>query len=78
MQMSMGAVKTCADNASSEGFFGQFKRELVYRCRMTTKAEAKAVIDDYVLNLFNPLCRKRMEKEELKRVAELVEMHELP
>lgn len=73
MKISMGRVKTCADNASAEAVFGQLKRELVHRCRMSTKEEAKKAIDKYFLNFFNPWRRKRMEKEDLQRIAELAE-----
>ncbi len=54
LQISMGRVRTCADNASAESVFGQLKRELVRRCQFRTRQEATEKINHYFLNLYNP------------------------
>ena len=53
LQISMGRVRTCADNASAESVFGQLKRELVRRCQFRTRQEATEKINHYFLNLYN-------------------------
>ena len=53
LQISMGKVRTCADNASAESVFGQLKRELVRRCQFRTRQEATEKINHYFLNLYN-------------------------
>ena len=40
LRMSMGRVRTCADNASAASVFAQLKRELMHRCRFRTRQEA--------------------------------------
>ncbi|MXZ55267.1 MAG: DDE-type integrase/transposase/recombinase [Gammaproteobacteria bacterium] len=40
LQISMGRVRTCADNASAESVFGQLKRVLVRRCQFRTRQQA--------------------------------------
>ena len=54
LRMSMGRVRTCADNASAESVFAQLKRELVHRCRFRTRQEATERINQYFLNIYNP------------------------
>ena len=54
---SMGAVGTCADNASAEGFFGQLKRELRKICRNDTRKQATVRINDYIVGLYNVIRR---------------------
>ena len=54
LRMSMGRVRTCADNASAESVFAQLKRELVHRCRFRTRQEAIERINQYFLNIYNP------------------------
>ncbi len=53
----MGAVGTSADNASAESFFGLLKRDLVNAIRDVPRSEAMARINDYIVNLHNPLRR---------------------
>ena len=53
LQLSMGKVRICADNASAESVFGQLKRELVRRCQFRTRQEATEKINHYFLNLYN-------------------------
>lgn len=54
LQISMGRVRTCADNASAENVFGQLKRELVRQSQFRTRQEATEKINHYFLNLYNP------------------------
>ncbi|MXZ56784.1 MAG: IS3 family transposase [Gammaproteobacteria bacterium] len=54
LQISMGRVRTCADNASAESVFGQLKRELVRQSQFRTRQEATEKINHYFLNLYNP------------------------
>ncbi|MYD46368.1 MAG: DDE-type integrase/transposase/recombinase [Gammaproteobacteria bacterium] len=49
LQISMGRVRTCADNASAESVYGQLKRELVRRCQFRTRQEATEKINHYFL-----------------------------
>ena len=58
LKISMGRVRTCADNASAESVFGQLKRELVHRCSFRTRQEATEKINHYFLNVYNPWRRK--------------------
>ena len=51
LRMSMGRVRTCADDASAESVFAQLKQELVHRCRLRTRQEAIERINQYVLNI---------------------------
>lgn len=53
LQISMGKVRTCADNASAESVFGQLKRELIRRCQFRSRQEATEKINHYFLNLYN-------------------------
>ena len=71
LKMSMGRVRTCADNASAESVFGQLKRELVNRCRFATRKEAAERIDAYFLRIYNPLRRAPLLRDELKEIAQL-------
>ena len=71
LTMSMGHVRTCADNASAESLFSQLKRELVYRSRFRTRQEAAAKIDRYFLKIYNPLRRVSLARAELEQVAAL-------
>ena len=54
LQISMGRVRTCADNASAESVFGQLKRKLVRQSQFRTRQEATEKINHYFLNLYNP------------------------
>ena len=76
LTMSMGRVRTCADNASAESVFGQLKRELVNRCRFETRTEAARKIDAYFTLIYNPLRRASLLREELQRIAEMDETEE--
>ena len=71
LTLSMGQVRTCADNASAESLFSQLKRELVYRSRFRTRQEAAAKIDRYFLTIYNPLRRVSLTRAELEQVAAL-------
>ena len=73
LQMSMGEVRTCADNASAESVFSQLKRELIYRTRYRTHEEAIKNINDYYIKIHNPLKRIKLSKKELKQLAKLGE-----
>ena len=71
LTISMGRVRTCADNASAESVFSQLKRELVYRSRFRTRREAIEKIDRYFLKIYNPLRRVSLNKNELEQLAKL-------
>jgi len=53
---SMSRVGNCWDNAPTEAFFATLKRELIYRTRFATRAEAKTVIFRWIEIWYN---RKR-------------------
>ena len=65
---SMSAVGSCADNAAAEGFFGMLKRERVNRRRYYTRAEARADIFDYIERFYNPRMRRKMERNESRKI----------
>lgn len=71
LTMSMGRVRTCADNASAESVFSQLKRELVYRSRFRTRQEAIEKMDSYFLKIYNPLRRVSLNRNELEQLARL-------
>ena len=71
LRLSMGRVRTCADNASAESVFGQLKRELVHRCRFQTRDEAAARLNDHFVKIYNPLRRTPLLRSELRQIAEL-------
>jgi transposase InsO family protein len=50
---SMGATGVCWDNAAGEAFFASLKRELVYRCRFATRAEARREIIRWIEGWYN-------------------------
>lgn len=67
LKISMGRVRSCADNASPEIVFGQLKRELIQRRRFATRKEAAEKVDEYFLRIYNllhrvPLARKAPEQ----------------
>ena len=62
VEPSMGRVGDCADNASAESFFGVIKRDIRHVVRDVDKADAKAMIDDYIVNLHNPLRRRAIQR----------------
>lgn len=53
LKISMGRIRTCADNASAESVFGLLKRELVNRRQFRTRQEAVDKINQYFLNAYN-------------------------
>ena len=71
LTISMGRVRTCADNASAETVFSQLKREMVYRSRLRTRQEAIEKIDRYFLKIYNPLRRISLNRHELEQLARL-------
>lgn len=50
---SMSRKGDCWDNAPCESFFGTLKQELVYQERFSTRAEAKAMIFEYIEVFYN-------------------------
>ncbi len=73
LRMSMGRVRSCADNASAESVFGQLKRELIHRCRFTSRKEAAEKVDAYFLRIYNPLRRAPLVRGELEQIAQMKE-----
>jgi len=53
---SMSRKGNCWDNAPTESFFASFKKELVYRSKFATHADAKVAIFDWIEVFYN---RKR-------------------
>jgi putative transposase len=54
IEVSMGSVGDCFDNAVCESFHATLKKELVHRHRWQTRAEAKTAVFEYVEGWFNP------------------------
>jgi putative transposase len=50
---SMSRKGNCYDNAFAESFFATLKKELTYRTRYKTKAEAKKAIFEYIEVWYN-------------------------
>ena len=63
---SMSAVGHCGDNAACEGFFGQLKRERVYRMKYPTLDAARADVFEYIERFHNPRMRRRVARQDLK------------
>ena len=63
---SMSAVGHCGDNAACEGFFGQLKRERIYRMRYPTLDAARADVFEYIERFHNPRMRRRQAKRDLQ------------
>jgi transposase InsO family protein len=53
VHQSMGATGVCWDNAAAESFFGTLKRELAYRQRWATRAEARRALIRWIEGWFN-------------------------
>ena len=53
MRASMSRRGNCYDNAPMESFWGTLKNELVHHRRYTTRAEAKASIQEYIEIFYN-------------------------
>ena len=51
--LSMGSVGDCFDNAMAESFFATLECELLDRTRLSTHAEARAAIFDFVEGWYN-------------------------
>ena len=50
---SMSRKGNCYDNAAMESFWSTLKRELVYRCRFQTRAQARLAIFEYIESFYN-------------------------
>ena len=50
---SMSRKADCWDNAPSESFFGTLKDELIYRCELLSRADAKTAIFEYLEVFYN-------------------------
>ena len=51
---SMSAAGNCFDNAMAESFFATIKKELIHRYTWETNSIARNVVDDYIMNFYNP------------------------
>ena len=50
----MGATGVCWDNACAESAFATIKKELAYRTRWATRADARRDLIRYIEGWFNP------------------------
>ena len=50
---SMSRPGNCYDNAAMESFWSSLKRELVHRCQVATRAEAKTAIFEWIEVFYN-------------------------
>ena len=57
MRASMSRKGNCFDNAPVESFWGCLKQELVYQRRFSTRAEARAAIQEYIEVFYNRMRR---------------------
>jgi len=53
LTQSMSRKGECLDNAPMESFFASLKKELVHHQRFKTRAQAKAVIFEYIEVFYN-------------------------
>jgi putative transposase len=53
IQMSMNGRKVPQDNAVAESFFSTLKNELIHHVDLTTRAQANALITDYIEQFYN-------------------------
>lgn len=58
-------------NASAETVFSQLKREMVYRNRFRTRAEAEQKINRYFAKIFNPILKQRLKRNALAVIKAL-------
>jgi putative transposase len=54
IEISMGSVGDCYDNAVCEAFHATIKKERIYRRSWPTRAEARAAIFEYIEGWYNP------------------------
>lgn len=55
IDVSMGSVGDCYDNAVSESFFATLKKDLINRRSWPTKAELRGEVFSYVEEFYNPV-----------------------
>ncbi len=53
IEASMSRPANCYDNAAMESFWSTLKKELVYREKFATRAQAQAAIFDYIEKFYN-------------------------
>jgi putative transposase len=54
IEISMGTVGDCYDNAASEAFHASIKKERIYRRSWPTRAEARTAVFEYIEGWYNP------------------------
>lgn len=54
IEISMGSVGDCYDNAICETFHASIKKERIYRRSWPTRAEARAAVFEYIEGWYNP------------------------
>jgi Integrase core domain len=54
IEVSMGSVGDCYDNAVCEAFHASIKKERIYRQSWPTRAEARVAIFEYIEGFYNP------------------------
>jgi hypothetical protein len=54
VEISMGSVGDCYDNAVCETFHASIKKERIYRRSWPTRAEARAAVFEYIEAWYNP------------------------
>ncbi len=52
-KISMSRRGDCYDNACIESFHSTIKKELIYRRKFTTRAEAKMAVLEYIISFYN-------------------------
>ena len=54
IEISIGSVGDCYDNAASEAFHATIKKERIYRQSWPTRPEARAAVFEYIEGWYNP------------------------
>jgi transposase InsO family protein len=57
VKVSMSRKGNCWDNAVAESFFATIKKELIHKCKFTTRREAAAAIFEYIEVFYNRVRR---------------------
>lgn len=68
IRRSMSATGDCFDNSVAESFFATLKKELIYRSRYRTRAQARDSISEYIKTFYNPI-RKHSHNEYLSPIC---------
>jgi putative transposase len=73
IEISMGSVGDCYDNAVCEAFHASIKKERIYRQSWPTRPEARTAVFEYIEGWYNP--RRRHSTLDYLSPAEFERQH---